>query len=374
MADLIPEDTLRYLYLQLGLSGSQIAEQFDCSDATVYGYLQKYGIPARQERCWTPEEDAILRQFYPRLGTQGVLQKLSRTKAAIANRVVVLTLTRQTITEYLVSECADELESLYVQKNLTERAIAQHFKISRHPVRDALEILGIPKRKGRGIGYYHPERKPTQEELERWLNADFKTLSEIAQSLGCDVNTVIAWAEDYDVQWDRSKWGNRLKYRGFVEPTPKELKYLYVKQEWRADQIAIHYGCSRGLITKLLRQAGIPSRESCWPTERLLCADGHLVRSGYEQVVDNWLFEHGLLHTYEPSVPFHTRIRADFLVGETFIEVWGVATDAYERRKTRKRRLYSLHNIRLIEIDYSDFLPTSDLRWQHKLGILLLKS
>ena len=63
----IPEDKLRQLYLDEELSSCKIAEIFGCSDGTVRNNLQKYGIKARSRG----EAIAIVKQKYPRCDFSG---------------------------------------------------------------------------------------------------------------------------------------------------------------------------------------------------------------------------------------------------------------------------------------------------------------
>lgn len=98
--------------------------------------------------------------------------------------------------------------------------------------------------------------------------------------------------------------------------------------------------------------------------------DGHKVRSGLEMAVDDWLFEHGIQHELEPHCPWdkspHPR-RADFKVGDVYIEVWGLAGKTkYDKRRAQKVAKYAEHGIKLIEILpahvlHGDFSPLESL-------------
>ena len=284
-------------------------------------------------------------------------------------------MSKQTLVQWLAEEYGSELRLLYVDKQLTSIEMANLFGVSKHTILHTLDTLKVPRRHTRGMLYHYPERKPTKEQLDKWLNREFNTLGSIANKLGCDPAAIRNWALEYGIEWDRSKWGNRLKHRGFVDPSQEQLENLYLNQECSMAQIADLFTCSRGHITKLMKKHRIPLRLPGWKAKWFKCNDGHRVRSTYEQRVDNWLFSYGLLHTYEPSLPFDPLLTGDFLVGQTYIEVWGVYDNtAYEERKKRKCKLYAGHNLTLIEINRWDFAAKAKDRWQRKLSVLLLKS
>jgi hypothetical protein len=67
--------------------------------------------------------------------------------------------------------------------------------------------------------------------------------------------------------------------------------------------------------------------------------------------VDNWLTDHGLDHEVEPRMPFTSNWRADFRVGDTYIEVWGViGWPSYEKKKEAKVAAFRAHRAKLIEL------------------------
>jgi len=281
---------------------------------------------------------------------------------------------KQTLTQWLVKKYGNELRDLYLNKMFTERELAKYFKVSRHPIRDAMAILEIPKRHNRGLLYYHPGRKPTKEQLDKWLNQDLETLHSIANKLECDPSSIRNWAIEYSIDWDKTPWRRAMNRAQPIQITQRRLEDLYLKQHLGLQQIADIFKCSRGYITKLMKEHRIPLRLPGWKAKWFKCNDGHQVRSTYERRVDNWLFGYGLLHTYEPSLLFDPLLTGDFLVGQTYIEVWGVYDNAaYKERKKRKRNLYAEHNLALIEIGYWDFAARAKDRWQRKLSMLLLK-
>lgn len=117
--------------------------------------------------------------------------------------------------------------------------------------------------------------------------------------------------------------------------------------------LAKQYKVSAKLITHRLLSAGVRLRRPGFSRYRR-CSDGHLVQSHWEQAVDEWLTQHGLPHEVQPPCPWakwRSIQRADFIVGNTYIEVWGMEGNAkYDKRRLEKIAKYREHGFDLIEV------------------------
>lgn len=94
---------------------------------------------------------------------------------------------------------------------------------------------------------------------------------------------------------------------------------------------------------------------------RCIANDGHLCASLDELYIDNWLSCHNIDHEREPYYPQHPtlnasgRRRADWLIGNTFVEYFGlVGNVSYEKKMTEKMLLSEKEDIDLISIFPSD--------------------
>jgi hypothetical protein len=75
--------------------------------------------------------------------------------------------------------------------------------------------------------------------------------------------------------------------------------------------------------------------------------DGHYVRSKAEMLIDNWLYQYGLIHAYERKLPIEEDVYCDFYIPSgngrpqaVYIEFWGLENDPkYEERKKKKIEL-----------------------------------
>lgn len=134
--------------------------------------------------------------------------------------------------------------------------------------------------------------------------------------------------------------------------------------------VASQFDMTPSGVVYRLRRAGVERRGRV-SGDTCQCADGHIVRSALERVVDDWLFEHGIEHVVSPRCPWPPKSGryysfADFLVGDTYIEVWGLAgIKKYDRRMLQKLNLYSKHQATVINLwpreiqkrDFSKLLP-----------------
>lgn len=86
----------------------------------------------------------------------------------------------------------------------------------------------------------------------------------------------------------------------------------------------------------------------------LTCEDGHMVKSPYEKIIDNWLYQAGIQHAYEKSIDIDEThdIHPDFYIPEfegrngiikdIYIEFWGYGEEniKYTEIKNYKMSLY----------------------------------
>lgn len=99
-----------------------------------------------------------------------------------------------------------------------------------------------------------------------------------------------------------------------------------------------------------------------------IARDGHVCLSLGERTIDEWLFDHGIVHEREPHYP-EGNFRADFLVNGIFIEYFGLSGNAdYDAKVDMKKRICRKHGIRIISLYPRDLL--SNKRLESKLQCL----
>jgi hypothetical protein len=106
-------------------------------------------------------------------------------------------------------------------------------------------------------------------------------------------------------------------------------------------------------------------------------ADGHVVRSKAEVLIDNWLYMNEKAHAYEKKVPISEDLYCDFYLpeGKVYLEYWGLENDAaYAKRKAVKQGLYRKNELKLIELcdediqKLDDVLPAKLLKFNIKVA------
>lgn len=100
------------------------------------------------------------------------------------------------------------------------------------------------------------------------------------------------------------------------------------------------------------------------------CEDGHYVRSKNEQLVDNWLYSHGVCHAYEMMIIDRRNGKeyiCDFYIPgkNLYIEVWGYKSTEYLRRKEIKVEMYRANGCKLLHMTDSEIKVLDDFLKRH---------
>lgn len=274
---------------------------------------------------------------------------------------------QQTISKWLIQEginrqsnkpTPDELNTMYAVEKMTCRQIAAKTGCSRSAIIKWLKDYGIECRPA-SIGLaYHGKETPTYEDLYRLVHVERKSYQEIGKIYGIDKSAIPHWMKKYGIPRPTA-WDTRHKGTPRCKPSRDELLVLY-ESGLTLTAIGDLFDFSWSTIWSLCKEYGIEMRPSGWEEgKRYLCQDGHLVRSIYEQRVDNWLFAHNVAHIYEPLLPWappRCHFKSDFLANGWYIEVWGVENNEnYKRRREQKCQLYQQNNAPLVELPYYFF-------------------
>ena len=265
----------------------------------------------------------------------------------------------------------DELYNLYIVERLTTRQIGKQFNVSKTKVLRWLNFYGIEKR-ATGVGLkYHELPEPTRDELEYMVWTEHLDYRAIGKRFGISGSAIKQWICKYQIPRP-TIWDTRRKGVHPTLPTEQELRELYALGQSLVS-IGKQFGVSADAISQLCIQYGIQVKLPGWDGgKRFLCNDEHLVLSVYEQRVDNWLYERGIEHQYEPRLPFDHRCRSDFLANGWYIEAWGVTGNAtYNERRIRKTSLYHQHNLPLIELEPYQFDTAHKGLWKRRLQKVL---
>lgn len=90
---------------------------------------------------------------------------------------------------------------------------------------------------------------------------------------------------------------------------------------------------------------------------RYKSADGHVVRSRGEVIIDDALFRHNIAHAYERTIMLGSaEMLPDFFLPEhsVYVEYWGGKTPEYLSHKESKLEAYRTHSVSLISLEDED--------------------
>lgn len=248
----------------------------------------------------------------------------------------------------------DDLFAMYATEQLTTRQIATRLGVAPTSVKNWLKGYGIERRPASIGMLYHGIEPPSREVLYHMVHEEHRSYQDIADMYSISRAAISHWMRKYDIP-KSDVWETRFKGKLPPKPSREEVSALY-ESGLSLTAIGEIFGYSWSTIGNLCKEYGIEIRPDGWDGKRYLCQDGHMVRSVYEQRVDDWLFAHDVMHTYEPRLPFNRHYKADFLANGWYIEVWGVTNnEAYEQRRQKKRQIYQQHNCHLIELPYYFF-------------------
>lgn len=96
--------------------------------------------------------------------------------------------------------------------------------------------------------------------------------------------------------------------------------------------------------------------------EKQIAKDGHLCDSIAEKLIDDYLFEKGIIH--EKNIPYpEGTYTADFKIGNKLIEYFGLAGEhkRYDELRAIKKKIAEKYKINLVEIYPKDLYPKNNL-------------
>lgn len=125
------------------------------------------------------------------------------------------------------------------------------------------------------------------------------------------------------------------------------------------------YGTARLVFStwnKAIKAAGFEPNPVMF-AYRYKALDRHMCDSFTEKIIDDWLFTHGIAHKVHVPYPEFPDFTSDFLVGETYIEFFGLEGQhaKYSKLVAKKRKLAKKHGLKIIELYPKDIFPKNNL-------------
>jgi len=251
------------------------------------------------------------------------------------------------------------------QAGASIRAIGKQFKVGYASVQRALARAGIPMRtkaeypaqqisaarrqatsdRHSGASNVNYIDLPTDEMIALYQQG--QSARQIARHYGINASTVIERMRGAGIEIRASRWSHR------TEPPINEIRALY-ESGVTLVRIGHMYGIGKKPIGDRLKAAGVTLRSPGYSHHRR-AKDGHMVASHFEEVIDDWLFDHGLAHEIQPPCPWvvkvHRNQRADFRIGNVYIELWGmIGNQRYDAKRDAKLIKYRECGAELIQL------------------------
>jgi len=127
----------------------------------------------------------------------------------------------------------------------------------------------------------------------------------------------------------------------------------------------VHYHAARGRFgtwNNAIKVAGFEPNPVMF-AKKHEAKDGHICDSLAEKIIDDWFFRRGIKHEINVPYPGNHGLTADFVVGEYWIEFFGLNGEhkRYDELKEKKLRLVKGHELKLIEIYPKHLFPKGKL-------------
>jgi hypothetical protein len=159
----------------------------------------------------------------------------------------------------------------------------------------------------------------------------------------------IGWLEKNISGWTTTKLGKNVggnqfeheasggTYVLWPESILKNKSLVGVFNDGSAETMALNSSADTGTPQQTSAVASNNFRDKFEAKHRT--KDGHFVRSRAEVIIDDTLYDYGLVHAYEKKVPVEEDLYTDFYLpnGKVYIEFWGMENDPkyLERKKVK---------------------------------------
>ena len=241
------------------------------------------------------------------------------------------------------------LYNLYWKKNYTQNGIAKIFNVTHTSVK-------------RWFNYYKIKVK------SRTLSCGHNSNTLKNLKLGCTDEAIRKSAEARRI-YSKEKLIEKIK--DFVQKEGRiPTKNEFINNPFCPDYVTYrHYF---GTWNNAIKAAGYTPNEQWFTSGDLFAKDGHKCNSISEIIIDDWFFGNHIPHIREYLYP-EGRYRCDFMVGNTFIEFFGLVNASivnpnYVETIKRKKEICKKSNIVLIEL-YEKDLYKLDQSLGVKIGL-----
>lgn len=117
-----------------------------------------------------------------------------------------------------------------------------------------------------------------------------------------------------------------------------------------------------GSWNKAIKAAGLKPNPVMF-ANRHIAKDGHECDSLAEMIIDDWMFARKIAHKRRVYYPGNNRLTADFMIGNVWIEFFGLFGnhERYDQLRKLKLKTAKIHKLKLIGIYPKDLFPENKL-------------
>lgn len=181
----------------------------------------------------------------------------------------------------------------------------------------------------------------------------------------------LGWIEKDLAGWEVTKLGKSVGGKQFEHESSGGSYVLWPESILSNKSLKGAFTSTKTEVEKPIISNDVPTVESLSNTNNFRekfeakhrTKDGHYVRSRAEVIVDDTLYDYGLVHSYEKKLPVEEDVYTDFYLpnGKVYIEYWGLENDPkYMARKNQKLEIYKKYDLKLIELTDEDILNLDD--------------
>lgn len=359
------KEKLIELYVRKGKTIYEIAKIYGIGTNTVYKKLRDFGIDTsrrirdkklgynildlnKQEICKMYQKEKSLRE---------IGEKYHVSQSVIGKR----------LKEWKVPKRDTIGERLYLTKNeiidkyldgTKLRILAEQYTVSQTTIWKYLKLWQIDTSASRKLSWLKKHQKKI---LNLYCDKGY-SVAELSNIFNCSSYAIESRLRLWGVtprNERTSRWLQKLSESHrikTIDQRREDIVKLY-RENHSINEIAYEFNVSPVTIYNRLKEWGEDTKSYISSTKTILAKDGHIVRSKLERAVDDWLYSHGILHSYEVPLPGRNNYVCDFKAGDFWIEVWGMGKlFEYEKRRHAKREYYKKRGLKLIEL-YPEDIP-----------------
>lgn len=254
------------------------------------------------------------------------------------------------------------------------------------------EISELKTQLSSGVGNYKKQNevsnfKPPHTDKSKLLNATTigKHFNISSQRLNL-ILSELGWIEKDIAGWEITKLGKSIGGRQFEHETSGGTYALWPDNIFQNKRLLEVFRETTHEQTVEINSVPVPTATT--PTQIFIptasinkdnfrekfeakhrTIDGHYVRSKAEMLIDNWLYQYGVIHAYERKLPIDEDVYCDFYIPSgngrpqaVYIEFWGLENDPkYSARKKKKIEIYKKEGFSLIELTDADLQNIDDI-------------